>query len=71
MDTEEDEGNMTERVQAVMSAEDLEKLALLTKANTGNNKSLLIRQLIRQAYQQPKRFGLHPPKTKQNNIETQ
>lgn len=70
MDTEEDEGKMQERVQAVMSAEDFEKLNRLTKANTGNNKSLLIRQLIRLAYQQPKRFGLHPPR-QQKSIDDQ
>ena len=62
MAEEENEGQMTERIQAVMSAEDAEKLVLLTSANTGNNKSLLIRRLIRMAYQQPKRFGLHPPR---------
>lgn len=51
-----------ERFQIVLTEEDKVRLKELAEANTGENKSMLIRKLIAQAWTQPKKFGLYPPK---------
>lgn len=51
-----------ERLQVVMSTDDLQKLAELAEANTGENKSMMIRRLIALAWDKHRALGLHPPK---------
>lgn len=55
---------MDERFQIAMTPEEKEKLEELAAANTGYNKSLLLRKLIELAWESPKKFDLHPPKKK-------
>jgi hypothetical protein len=53
---------MNERVQAIMSSDDLQRLDLLAQENAGENRSLMLRKLIRLAYENPELLGLHTPK---------
>lgn len=52
----------TERMNLVLTPEEMDKLQELADANTGKNKSMLVRVLIELAWENPSRFELHLPK---------
>jgi hypothetical protein len=52
----------TERFTMALTEEEMEKLALLADANTGSNKSLMLRRLISLAWLNPSAIDLHLPK---------
>lgn len=52
---------MTERLFIVMEEGTRDNLSALAAANTGENKSYLIRMLIDAAHNSPEKFGLRPP----------
>lgn len=52
----------TERVNLVLTPEEMERLRELADANTGKNMSLLMRELLNRAWEKPKSLGLHAPK---------
>jgi predicted DNA-binding protein len=52
----------TERVNLVLTPEEMERLQELADANTGKNMSMLLRELLNRAWERPKALGLHPPK---------
>ena len=51
-----------QRLQIILTNEEVEKIVALAETNTGENKSLLIRRLINMAFAKPQAFELHPPK---------
>jgi hypothetical protein len=53
---------MSERLQVVMSEDELAKLLELAEANAGSNKSLMIRKLINLAWENHATMGLYTPK---------
>lgn len=55
----------TERLNLVLTPEEFERLASLADANTGGNKSLLVRTLINLVFMNPGAVGLYAP---QNGI---
>lgn len=52
----------TERLNLVLTPEEFERLAALADANTGGNKSLLVRTLINLVFMNPGSIGLYAPK---------
>lgn len=56
------EGKKTIRFQASMPEAALQKLDALAAVNTGANRSFLIREFIRMAWEDPEKFGLRQPK---------
>ncbi len=52
----------TERLNLILTPEEMNRLQELASKNTGNNKSFMIRLLIDKAWEQPRKFGLHDPK---------
>ena len=52
----------TERMNLVLTPEEMEKLQELADANTEKNKSMLVRVLIELAWENASRFLLHLPK---------
>lgn len=53
-----------QRLQIILTREEMEKTLALAETNAGDNKSLLIRKLINAAFDNPQLFGLYPPKKK-------
>lgn len=51
-----------QRVQLVMSEQEVERLRALAEANTGENISMMIRRLVNLAYLMPEALSLHAPK---------
>lgn len=62
-----EETRYEERLQVVLSADDLQKLEQLAEANTGENKSMMVRRLITLAWRKPQTLGLHPPLANQTS----
>ena len=52
----------TARLNIVLTPEEMAMLEALARANTGQNKSMMLRTLIAKAWQAPKTLGLHSPK---------
>lgn len=56
------EGKLDERVQLTISKEQLRRLEILAEENTPENKSLLVRRLIDNAWENPEGANLRIPK---------
>lgn len=52
----------SERVQLILTEEEMRKLEELAATNAGENKSKMIRDLINLAWQHPEGLGLFDPK---------
>jgi hypothetical protein len=48
-------------MQVGLTHDEMLKIVALAKANTGKNKSMMVRELINLAYLNPSGLGLHPP----------
>lgn len=53
----------SERINLVLSPEEMQRLEELAAANAGENKSKMIRDLINLAWQHPEGLGLYDPKS--------
>mgnify|MGYP006921357032 CR=1 FL=1 len=56
------EEKKSERLNLILTPEEMTKLQDLADENTGKNKSFMIRLLIERAWEQPRKFGFHDPK---------
>lgn len=63
------ENKLDQRLQIVLSKEQLEQLELLVEENTPENKSLFVRRLIDAAWENPKKLGLRVPKVDTLTLE--
>lgn len=52
----------TERVNLVLTPEEMERLRELADLNTGKNMSMMLRELLNRAWERPRALGLHAPK---------
>jgi len=52
----------TQRLNLILSPAEMQRLGELADANTGKNKSMLVRQLLELAWERPEKFQLHVPK---------
>lgn len=52
----------TERVNIVLTPEEMLRLQELANHNTGKNMSLLLRELVNRAWEKPNALGFHAPK---------
>jgi hypothetical protein len=57
-----EEAKKEARLNLVLTKEEMERLKDLAAANTGNNSSLMVRELINLAWGAYDSLGLHPPK---------
>ena len=59
----------TERLNLILTPDEMNKLQELADENTGKNKSFMIRLLIERAWEQPKKLGFRVPKANATILE--
>ena len=53
-----------QRLQIILTSEEVDKVIALAETNAGDNKSLMIRKMINAIYENPEDHGFYPPKKK-------